>query len=83
MQAIEFEAQLIEGIIHLPHAYRHWHEGQKVKIIVLSDNEYQANAADNKNTMSCLDMIQADVGAIANAPDDLSTNPDYLTGYGE
>jgi len=36
MQAIAFEAQLIEGIIHLPPTYRHWHEGQKVKIIVLS-----------------------------------------------
>jgi hypothetical protein len=29
MQAIEFEAQLNEGIIYLPRAYRHWHEGKK------------------------------------------------------
>lgn len=28
MQAIEFEAQLIEGIIHLPPTYQHWHEGR-------------------------------------------------------
>jgi len=83
MQTIEFEAQLNEGIIHLPHAYRHWHEGQKVKIIVLSDDENQADTADNKKTLSCLEMIQADVGVIVNAPDDLSSNPDYLKGYGK
>ena len=83
MQTIEFEAQLNEGIIHLPHAYRHWHEGQKVKIIVLSDDENQADTADNKKTLSCLEMIQADVGVIVNAPDDLSSNPDYLKDYGK
>jgi len=83
MQTIEFEAQLNEGIIHLPQVYRHWHEGQKVKIIVVSDDENQADASGNKNTLSCLDMIQADVGVIVNAPDDLSSNPDYLKGYGE
>ncbi len=81
MQAIEFEAQLNEGIIHLPRAYRHWHEGKKVKIIVLSDDENQADAEGN--AFSCLDLIQADVGAIVNAPDDLSSNPTYLKGYGE
>ena len=83
MQAIEFEAQINEGIIRLPHAYRRWHEGQKVKIIVLSADENQAVTADNKNIVSCLDMIQADVGVIVDAPGDLSSNPDYLKGYGE
>ena len=83
MQAIEFEAQLNEGIIHLPSTYRHWHEGQTVKIIVLSDDEKQVETACNKNNVSCLDMIQADVGVIVNGPDDLSSNPDYLKGYGE
>ncbi|MDP3875492.1 MAG: hypothetical protein Q8Q50_00780 [Methylobacter sp.] len=82
MQAIEFEAQINAGIIHLPQAYRHWHEGQKVKIIVLSDDENQAEIAD-KNTLSCLDVIQADVGLIVDGPDDLSSNPEYLKGYGE
>ncbi len=82
MQTIAFEAQINEGIIHLPQAYRHWHEGQKVKIIVLSDDENQAEIAD-KNTLSCLDVIQADVGLIVDGPDDLSSNPEYLKGYGE
>lgn len=81
MQAIEFEAQLNEGVIHLPRAYRHWHEGQKVKIIVLSENDSEINTRDHN--VSCLDMIQADVGAVVNAPSDLSSNPDYLKGYGE
>ena len=83
MQAIEFEAQLNKGMILLPLAYRHWHEGQKVKIIVLSDDENQSDTTDNKNNMSCLDMIQEDVGVILNAPEDLSSNREYLKGYGE
>ncbi|MEI6067457.1 MAG: hypothetical protein WCP96_08970 [Methylococcaceae bacterium] len=83
MQTIAFEAQLNEGIIHLPQAYRHWHEGQKVKIIVLSDDDNQAVTADNKNNLSCLDMVQGDVGVIVNAPGDLSSNPEYLKGYGK
>jgi hypothetical protein len=81
MQTIEFEAQLNEGIIHLPLAYRHWHEGQKVKIIVVSDDdENQTDTTDNQNALSCLDMIRADVGVVS-GPDDLSTNADYLKGY--
>jgi len=83
MQAIEFEAQLNKGMILLPLAYRHWHEGQKVKIIVLSDDEDRSDVADNKNNMSCLDIIQKDVGVILNAPEDLSSNPEYLKGFGE
>jgi len=83
MQAIEFEAQLNKGMIILPLAYRHWHEGQKVKIIVLSDDEDQTDKAGNKNNISCLDIIQEDVGVILNAPEDLSSNPEYLKGYGE
>ena len=83
MQTIEFEAQINEGIIQLPPAYRHWHEGQKVKIIVLSDDENQADLTSNKKNVSCLDLIEADVGVIVNAPVDLSSNPDYLKGYGE
>ena len=75
MQAIEFEAQLNKGMILLPLAYRHWHEGQKVKIIVLSDDEDRSDVADNKNNMSCLDIIQKDVGVILNAPEDVSSNP--------
>ena len=83
MQAIEFEAQINKGIIHLPSAYRHWHEGQIVKVIVLSDDEKRVDIAENKNNVSCLDMVQADVGVIVNAPDDLSSNSHYLKGYGE
>jgi hypothetical protein len=83
MQTIAFEAQINEGIIHLPQAYRHWHEGQKVKIIVLSEDENQAVTAENKNNVSCLDMIQAEVGVIVDAPKDLSSDQEYMKGYGE
>ncbi|UOA09501.1 hypothetical protein [Methylobacter sp. S3L5C] len=83
MQTIAFEAQINEGIIHLPQAYRHWHEGQKVKIIVLSEDENQAVTAENKNNVSCLDMVQGEVGVIVDAPRDLSSNPEYMKGYGE
>ena len=50
------------------------------KIIVLSDDDNQAVTADNN--LSCLDMIQGEVGVIDNAPGDLSSNPEYLKGYG-
>jgi hypothetical protein len=36
MQAIEFDAQLQNGVIHLPASYQHWREGQHVKVIVLA-----------------------------------------------
>lgn len=36
MQAIEFEADLTGGVIHLPRSYQHWQEGQHVKVIVLA-----------------------------------------------
>ena len=36
MQAIEFETQLKNGMIQLPSSYLHWHEGQPVKVIVLT-----------------------------------------------
>lgn len=77
MQTIEFEAELNEGMIRLPRAYRHWHEGQKVKIIAFSEDENKENIIDNKFTLSCLEMIQSDVG-IVNGPDDLSSNPDIF-----
>jgi hypothetical protein len=38
MQAIEFEAQLKDGVIHLPRAYRHWRKDCPVKVILLADD---------------------------------------------
>jgi hypothetical protein len=37
MQAIEFEANLKNGIIQMPSFYQHWQEGKQAKIIVLVD----------------------------------------------
>ena len=51
------------------------------KIIVLSDDEKQIVTDDNN--LSCLDKVQGEVGVIVNAPGDLSSNPEYLKGYGE
>lgn len=39
MQAIEFEAQLEGGVIHLPEPYRHWRENRSVKVIVLAEDQ--------------------------------------------
>ena len=50
MQAIEFNAQLNNGIIELPAAYQHWQEGQSVKVIVLAtDNLTEPTPATAKN----------------------------------
>ena len=87
MQAIEFEAQIKNGTIQLPNVYNHWQLGKKVKVIVLSDDEAETNyperQQEEKAALSCLDLIQQDIGIIENAPSDLSTNPRYLKGYGK
>lgn len=36
MHAIEFEAELQQGMIKLPASLRHWHDGQLVKVVVLT-----------------------------------------------
>lgn len=46
MQAIEFEAQLKDGVIQLPRAYRHWREDKPVKVIVLADEDATPNRKD-------------------------------------
>ncbi|GEM_PF-2148655 len=51
------------------------------KIIVLSDDEKRVVTDDNN--LSCLDLVQGEVGVIDNVPGDLSSNPEYLKGYGE
>ncbi|NOQ35295.1 MAG: hypothetical protein GQ569_05295 [Methylococcaceae bacterium] len=43
MQAIEFEAHLKNGMIQLPNLYNHWHEGKKVKVIVLDNEEEKSD----------------------------------------
>lgn len=37
MQAIEFNAHLNNGVIHLPLSYQHWQEGKNIKVILLAD----------------------------------------------
>jgi len=83
MQAIEFEAQLDNGMIQLPSAYNRWCMGKKVKVIVLDDEAVVDLAQEDKAGLSCLDLIQDDIGIIEDAPRDLSTNPVYLAGYGK
>lgn len=39
MQAIEFEAQLKDGVIKLPEPYRYWRENGSVKVIVLAQED--------------------------------------------
>ncbi len=81
MQAIEFETYLENGFIQLPAFYQDWQKGKHVKDILLSDDEIKQPQPDKP--LSCLDLIQEDVGIIENAPSDLSTNPAYLNGYGK
>ena len=39
--------------------------------------------SSQEKKLSCLDLVQEDIGIIENAPCDLSTNPEYLAGYGQ
>ncbi len=39
MQAIEFEALLNNGLIHLPMPYQDWQQGKTVKVIILSSDD--------------------------------------------
>jgi hypothetical protein len=72
MQAIEFETQLNNGMIQLPINYCHWQEGQKVKVIVLGQDDKTIKQTSEKQLVSCLDLIQDDIGIIDNAPADLA-----------
>lgn len=45
MQAIEFEAQVQEGMIRLPEPYRHWRENRCVKVILLADDQESPHPA--------------------------------------
>jgi hypothetical protein len=50
MQAIEFNAQLKNGVIELPAVYQHWQEGQAVKVIVLAaDSPTESTSPTPKN----------------------------------
>lgn len=46
MQAIEFEAQLKDGVIELPEPYRHWRENGSVKVIVLASEDQTPQEKD-------------------------------------
>lgn len=77
MQAIEFETCLDDGLIRLPSPYRYWKQGQQVKVIILGNDEttHSLQQTCRESTLSCLELIQEDVGIIEDAPSDLSINP--------
>lgn len=55
MQAIEFDTQIENGLIHLPEHLLNWQAGKHVKVIVLADesqneaHHLQSNASINRN----------------------------------
>lgn len=67
MQAIEFETDLKNGLIRLPHSYKNWQDGKHVKVIVLV-GENASIAAEEKNRQS----IDRHAGTIGLTEDPLS-----------
>lgn len=43
MQAIEFDAHIENGLIHLPANLQHWQQGKPVRVIVLVDDDQPEN----------------------------------------
>ncbi|MCK9395683.1 MAG: hypothetical protein M0Q44_08835 [Methylobacter sp.] len=66
MQAIEFETQLENGLIHLPVSYQHWQEGKHVKVIVLVDE-----SADDRSEQQNRQSISRHAGKISLTQDPL------------
>ena len=85
MQAIEFATYLDNGIIRLPCPYQYWQQGQQVKVIILGNDEttHSLQQACRESTLSCLELIQDDIGTLEDAPSDLSINSNYLKDYGQ
>jgi len=85
MQAIEFATYLDNGIIRLPCPYQYWQQGQQVKVIILGNDEiaHSLQQTRRESPISCLELIQDDIGILEDAPSDLSTNSDYLKDYGQ
>lgn len=54
MQAIEFEAKIQNGLIHLPPVYQHWQDGGRVKVIVLVDEEAKLPSPIKMRQAGCL-----------------------------
>ena len=88
MQAIEFETYLDNGIIRLPCSYQYWQQGQQgqqVKVIILGNDEiaHSLQQTRRESTLSCLELIQDDIGILEDAPSGLSINSNYLKDYGQ
>ena len=85
MQAIEFETYLDNGIIRLPCSYQYWQQDQQVKVIILGNDEttHSLQQTCRESTLSCLELIQDDIGILEDAPSDLSINSNYLKDYGQ
>lgn len=80
MQAIEFEAQLKDGVIHLPELYRHWRENRSVKVIVLADDQESPRSSPLDATQR-LAAILALGRRCAASPELDSRSTDEILGY--
>jgi hypothetical protein len=59
MQAVEFEADIENGIVHIPKEYRDLYEKKEVKFIAIYDNnsnKYKNNAEKQKKKMSAISI---------------------------
>ena len=56
MYAVEFEASIENGIVHIPQKYKDLQEKREVKFIIMYDNKYKTNIAKRKNKMSAISI---------------------------
>ena len=65
-------------MVAIPPTLRH----QRIEIVFRSYPSFP-EPAEGQPVPSFFDMTREDCGAIKGGPDDVSCNPEYLTGFGE
>ncbi|NVZ10187.1 hypothetical protein HW932_13040 [Allochromatium humboldtianum] len=79
MQAIEFEAQLKDGMIRLPTPYQHWRDNRSVKVILLATEDApQTRPSDASQRLTAILEIGCRCAA---APELDPRSPDEIIGY--
>ncbi len=78
MKAIEFEAPIENGIVHIPKEYQELQQSPKVKFIVIYNNNITKRDADTQAQLEEFRRLRAKSNNKVTATMDIVTNIDEL-----
>ena len=56
MYAVEFEAIIENGIVHIPQKYKDLQEKREVRFLIMYDNKYKTNIEKRKKEMNAISI---------------------------